>query len=121
MINTYTRWIRHGEALEVRLNEDSETRDIGCSVETRDICCNNVETEMNEPKDDPDDRIHEMVQELYNAEDHGPATKSKFATILEEMKQDLHPDGPYTRFSFLVKLLHFKSFYKISNVAFTAF
>ena len=96
---------------------------IGCSVETSDIGYN-VETEMNEPepKDDPDDdRIHEMVHDLYTAEDHGPATNSKFATILEEMKQQLQPDGPYTRFSFVVKLLHIKSFYRICNVAFNAF
>lgn len=99
MTSTYTNWIHHGEALDDK---------IGCSVETGDIGCN-VETEMNEPKDDPDDdRIHEMVHELYTAEDHEPATKSKFATILEEMKQQLHPNGPYTRFSFVVKLLHIK-------------
>ena len=114
MTSTYTRWIHHGKALEDI---------IGCSVETGDIGYN-VETEMNEPepKDDPDDdRIHEMVHDLYTAEDHGPATNSKFATILEEMKQQLQPDGPYTRFSFVVKLLHIKSFYRISNVAFNAF
>jgi len=121
MTSTYTRWIHHGEALEVGLNENSETGDIGCSVETGDIGCH-VETEMNEPEDDrDDDRIHEIVQELYTAEDRGPATKSKFAAILEEMKQELHPDGPYTRFSFVVKLLHMKSFYRMSNVGFSAF
>jgi len=121
MTNTYTRWIHHGEALEVGLNENSETGDVGCSVETRDIDCH-VETEMREPEDEPDDdKIHEIVQELYTAEDRGPATQSKFAAILEEMKQELHPDGPYTRFSFVVKLLHIKSFYRISNAGFSAF
>jgi hypothetical protein len=54
MTNTYTRWIRHGEALEVRLNENFETGDICYCVKTRDICCNNVGTEMNEPKNDPE-------------------------------------------------------------------
>jgi hypothetical protein len=121
MTNTYTRWIHHGEAFEVGLNENSETEATGCSVEIEDIGCH-VETEMNEPEGDPDDdRTHEIVQELYTAEDRGPATESKFAAILEEMKQELHPDGPYNRFSFVVKLLHIKSFYRISNVGFTAF
>jgi hypothetical protein len=122
MTNTYTIWIHHGEALEVGLNENFETGDIiDCNIEASDRGCN-VEVEMNETEDDPDDdRIHEMVHELYTAEDHGPTTKSKFATIIEEMKHELHPDGPYTRFSFVVKLLHIKSFYRISNVAFTAF
>jgi hypothetical protein len=39
MTNTYTRWIHHGEAFEVGLNENSETGDTGCSVETGDIGC----------------------------------------------------------------------------------
>jgi hypothetical protein len=36
------------------------------------------------------------------------------------MKKELYPGGECSRFSFVVKLLHIKSFYKISNVAFTA-
>ena len=40
--------------------------------------------------------------------------------ILEEMKKELYPGAAYSRFSFVVKLLHIKSFYRISNVAFTA-
>jgi hypothetical protein len=36
------------------------------------------------------------------------------------MKQELYPGATYTRFSFVVKLLHIKSFYRISNVGFTA-
>ena len=42
-----------------------------------------------------------------------------FGDILEEMKQELYPGATYTRFSFVVKLLHIKSFYRISNVGFT--
>jgi hypothetical protein len=110
MTNTYTRWIHHGEAFEVRLNENSETRDNGCSVGTRDIGCH-VEIEMNEPEDDLDaDRIHEIVQELYTTEDHGTTTKSKFAAILEEMKRNCTLMVPIPDFLFVVKLLHNKSF-----------
>jgi hypothetical protein len=43
-----------------------------------------------------------------------------FAAVLEEMKKDLYPGPAYSRFSFVVKLLRIKSFYRISNVAFTA-
>jgi hypothetical protein len=35
------------------------------------------------------------------------------------MKQELYPGGECSWFSFVVKLLHIKSFYRISNVAFT--
>ncbi|BAH94747.1 Os10g0141500, partial [Oryza sativa Japonica Group] len=113
MSNTYTRWIHHGEPL-VMVTENVEHLN-------EDVSCN-VEFETNEPQDDPeDDQMYRMVQDLYPDQNHGPRTKSKFATILEEMKQVLHPGGPYTRFSFVVKLLHIKSFYRISNVAFSAF
>jgi hypothetical protein len=44
-----------------------------------------------------------------------------FSVLLEEMKQELYPGGPCKRFSFVVKLLHIKSFYRIPNVAFTTF
>jgi hypothetical protein len=40
--------------------------------------------------------------------------------ILEEMKKELYPGAAYSRFSFVVTLLRIKSFYRISNVAFTA-
>jgi hypothetical protein len=67
---------------------------------------------------DPDDTIPDMVHELFLAEDGGQ--KSMFATILDEMKQQLYPGSASTRFSFIVKLLHIKSFYKISSVGFNA-
>ncbi|WVZ50754.1 hypothetical protein U9M48_001979 [Paspalum notatum var. saurae] len=61
-----------------------------------------------------------MVKELFNPEDEASATKSMFAALLEEMKHELYPGATYTRFSFVVKLLHIKSFYRISNIAFNA-
>jgi hypothetical protein len=125
MSNTYTRWIHHGEPPLVMVTGSVEhlNEDIGCSVEhfDEDVGCN-VEFGANESQDDPeDDQMCLMVHDLYPDENHGPRMKSKFATILEEMEQVLHPDGPYTRFSFVVKLLHIKSFYRINNVAFSAF
>ena len=63
-----------------------------------------------------------MVEELYTAEqqDGGGGSESMFAKILEEMKKELYPGAAYSRFSFVVTLLRIKSFYRISNVAFTA-
>jgi len=118
MSSTYTRWIHHGEPLcMITENVEHLNEDIGCNVEHL-----NEDVPEDEPQDDPeDDQIYRMVQDLYPDQNHGPRTKSKFATILEEMKQVLHPGGPYTRFSFVVKLLHIKSFYRISNVGFSAF
>jgi hypothetical protein len=112
MASTYTRWIHHGEPLEVILYENEGHTDEQTSI--------NEDLGMNVDEDDHDDGIYDMVHELYTAEDEGKRKKSMFAIILEEMKQQLHPGGQSTRFSFVVKLLHIKSFYRISNVAFTA-
>ncbi len=60
-----------------------------------------------------------MVQEMVPNDDSG-REKSMLLSIIEELKQDLYPGSSYTRFSFVVKLLHIKSFYRISNVGFTA-
>jgi len=81
----------------------------------------NEDFSMNvDEEDDPDDGLQGMVRELYSAEEEGKEKTSMFAILLEEMKQELYPGGICTRFSFVVKLLHIKSFYRISNVAFTA-
>jgi len=81
----------------------------------------NEDFSMNvDEEDDPDDGLQGMVRGLYSAEEEGKEKTSMFAILLEEMKQELYPGGICTRFSFVVKLLHIKSFYRISNVAFTA-
>ena len=40
--------------------------------------------------------------------------------MLEEVKRVAHEGGKFSRFTFTVKLLHIKSFYRISNAAFNA-
>lgn len=63
-----------------------------------------------------------MVEDLCTTEQEdggGGGRKSMFAVVLEEMKKELYPGSAYSRFSFVVKLLHIKSFYRISNLAFT--
>jgi len=113
MATTYTRWIHHGEPLEVVPHEIDDHVDEHTSL--------NEDFGMNvDEEDDPDDGIRGMVEELYTAKEEGKGTKSMFAILMEEMKQQLSPSGPCTRFSFVVKLLHIKSFYWISNGGFTA-
>jgi hypothetical protein len=43
-----------------------------------------------------------------------------FAEVLEDAKRAAHDGGKFLRFSFTVKLLHVKSYYRISNAAFNA-
>jgi len=63
-------------------NVEHLNEDFGCNVEHL-----NEDVPEDEPQDDPeDDQIYRMVQDLYPDQNHGPRTKSKFATILEEMK-----------------------------------
>ncbi|CAD6225603.1 unnamed protein product [Miscanthus lutarioriparius] len=64
MASTYTRWIHHGEPLEVILHENEDHVDEQTSL--------NEDFGMNVDKeDDPDDGIRDMVEELYTAEDEG--------------------------------------------------
>ena len=114
MASTYTRWIYHGEPMEDTMIENTGHQDEQIDF-TADVNLNEVE------EDDPNDRIPDMVRELFTSEEEGRRKKSMFAILLEEMKQELYPGAAYSRFSFVVKLLHIKSFYRISNVAFTAF
>jgi hypothetical protein len=78
----------------------------------------NDDVSMNE-SENPEDRSPDMVRGLFTTGGEG-AQNSTFVAVLEEMKQELHPGASYTRFSFVVKLLYIKSFYQISNVAFSA-
>jgi hypothetical protein len=111
MTSTYDQWIHHGEALDGRIIENADHLNEHIPF--------NEDVGMNEDEEDLDDRIPDMVKELFIAEEQG-AENSMFAAILEEMKEELFPGAAVTRFSFVVKLLHIKSFYRISNAAFTA-
>ena len=69
--------------------------------------------------DDDDDGIPEMLGDLYTSAEacNGPM----FARVLEEAKRELYAGcANFSRFSFLVKLLHIKTYYWISNTTFTA-
>jgi hypothetical protein len=111
MASTYTTWIHHGEAqFDTVINQQAD--------HLEEQYCMNEDISMNE-SENPEDRLPDMVRELFTAGEEG-AHKSMFAVVLEDMEQELHPGASYTRFSFVVKLLHNKSFYRISNVAFSA-
>ena len=46
---------------------------------------------------------------------------SVFAALMEEAKHELYPGySQFSKFSFVIKFLHLKSYYRISNSAFTA-
>ena len=106
------RWILHGEPPDGSINENVDHMDehIGFNENA------NENISMNEEEEQDDDRLPDMLEELYVAEqDEG---KSLFASVLEEIKKELYPSAASTRFSFVVRLLHIKSFYRISNVSF---
>jgi hypothetical protein len=47
--------------------------------------------------------------------------ESFLVDVMKEAKRQLYPGcTKFSKFSFVVKLLHLKSFYRISNTAFTA-
>ena len=81
MASTYTRWAHHGEPSEARIKENAGHLD--------DHIGFNEDVGMNEDEeDDPDDRIPDMVKELFPNDDQGRG-KSMFGAILDEMKQEL--------------------------------
>ena len=115
MASTYTTWIHLGEEqLNPSMNEDVHNLD-----EQYGLNEDSMHEREEEDNDVPNDRLPDMVHELFVVGDED-GEKSKFAALLEEMKQELHPGSVFTRFYFVVKLLHIKSFYRISNVVFTA-
>jgi len=110
MSTTYTRWVHHGEAFDVEIMEyagdANEPDDLGNVVDVDELGNEN-------------DGTTEMLADLYTTveEDGG---KPMFVKVLEDAKHALSPGSVHSRFSFLVRMLHIKSFYRISNTAFSA-
>ena len=64
MSSTYTRWIHHGEPLH-----DETTENVGNLEGHIDFNEDaNEDVVMDEEHEDPDDRLPDMLQELYAAE-----------------------------------------------------
>ena len=130
MASTYDKWIHHGEIANAETpHAQPDTQAPPAQPDTQappaepDAQAHMFDG-LEEDDQYEDDRIPDLLQDLYNAEnhdeDHGDGEASIFAKVLEEMKQALQEGGKFSRFSFTVKLLHIKSFYRISNVAFNA-
>jgi len=123
MSRTYTRWVYHGEPLITEASEtvEHETQDPGdMGIDSLD------EIDVHEYHDDDDDedcddRIPELLGDLYKTADKEKKNRPKFGKILEDAKCALYPGcTKFTKFSFLIKLLHLKSYYRITNIALDA-
>nr|XP_045088019.1 uncharacterized protein LOC123495193 [Aegilops tauschii subsp. strangulata] len=126
MSSTYDRWIYHGEPLDRQpqhFEADTEAPhmmgggDAGIDFMEKVLRDN---AGLEEEDGHEDDRIPDLLKDLYDAEDRADGQKSLFAEVLEEAKCAAHEGGKFSRFTFNVKLLHIKSFYRISNAAFNA-
>jgi len=105
---TYTRWVHHGEAFDAEIVEHVE--DANEPDDLVDVL------HVDEPDNEDDHGTSEMLADLYVAVQED-GEQPMFAKVLEDAKCALCPGSVQSRFSFLVRLLHIKSFYRISNTA----
>jgi hypothetical protein len=126
MASTYDRWIHHGEPLHV-VPEHAEPEHAEPDAQGHhgdDASFDFIEDVLQDgmEKEDgfEDDRIPDLLRDLYMSEDLEDGQRSLFADVIEEAKRAAVEGGKFSRFTFTVKLLHVKSFYRISNAAFNA-
>jgi len=67
-----------------------------------------------------DDRIPDLFKDLYRSEPQGDGLNTISAELIQEAKRPASDGGTLSRFTFTVKILHVKSFYRISDAAFNA-
>ena len=104
--SSYTKWIHHGEELDVDVVEMHVTDDGAGHDGDIDAV-----------------RFEELLEGLQTAavEEGGIADDLFLTNLMAEAKRELYPGcTKFSKFSFVVKLLHMKSFYRISNTAFSA-
>jgi hypothetical protein len=126
MESTYTRWIHHGESLDAYFEEHP------IDVHDNGLFHGLGETEENNCDDD---NLNRLLHDLHSAEnlnqdgenedgnrDAEPSdNESFFKVVMKEAKRRLYPGcTKFSKLTFVVKLLHMKSLYRISNSAFTA-
>ena len=115
--STYSRWINHGEDSDVHvLEEPAVLEDV------------NVDSFVYE--DTNDCGLEGMLGELVRSEQNGNEAAledgnedaaSCFKQLIEEAKRELYPGCiNFSRFTFVIKMLHVKSYYRITNSAFSA-
>lgn len=117
MESTYTRWIYHGEDFDVDVIEhpvdvhDTEDGENGAG-------------RFEEMFEDLRTAVEQAQSETENQEANNGANPSEnesfLKNVIKEAKRQLYHDRTkFSRFSFLVKLLHLKSCHRIPNSAFT--
>jgi hypothetical protein len=117
MSSTYTSWINHGEGSDVHALEGPVHEDGNA---------NSLEEPIH------DGGLEGMLRDLVSYEhvnddgheDRNPSNDaaSQFKHLIEEAKRELYPGCTnFSRFTFVIKMLHVKSYYKIPNSAFSTF
>jgi rubrerythrin len=127
MASTYDRWIHHGEPLAEPEQAEPEQAQPDAHAHHADddgidflenVLQDNADLEEEDGYED--DRIPDLLKDMYMSEEPVDGEKSVFADMIEEAKRAAVEGGKFSRFTFTVKLLHVKSFYRISNAAFNA-
>ena len=106
---TYTRWVFHGEAVSDDEGDNTE----GAAYQS----------------DDDDERdvanggdVAYMVDDMFMSGRQGEGKPNLFSKLMDEAKKDLYEGcSDFTRLSFIIKLLHIKSYNRITNRAFNQF
>lgn len=112
MCMTYTRWIFHGEAFS---DDESPNGDHGAYQSDND--------EDFEDANDNDinyvDDASDMIDDLQKSGHQGSSKPNLYASLLEEAKVELHEGcTTFTRLAFIIKLLHVKSYTRMTNRGF---
>jgi len=108
----YTRWVHHGEDFDVDIVEFGEDENVPAYL--GDV------VDVEEPDNEDDHDSVEMIADLYTVVQQD-GEQPMFVNVLEDAKHALCPGSVQSRFSFLVRLLHIKSYYRVSNTTFSAF
>jgi len=103
----YTKWIYHGKTY----SNDADDNHGAYESDNEE-----------EGVDDNEDDIFAMLEDLQNAGDKGPDEPNIFSKLFLEAKRELH-DGCSTmsRLSFIIKMLHIKSYNGMTNRCFNQF
>jgi hypothetical protein len=110
MENTYTKLIHHGEDLDIDVIEQPVDMHVSDDAVGHD---GNIDVA----------RFDELLEGLHTvAVEEGRVDDDSFLTdLMKEVKWELYPGcTKFSKFSSVVKLLHMKSFYRISNTAFSS-
>ena len=108
MSTTYTRWTCHGED---RADDDDHG-----AYESDNDDGNENDNGTN------DDDISDLLEDLQKTGDRGHAEPNLYSNLLEEARRELHKGcTTMTRLSFIIKMLHIKSYNRVTNRCFNQF